>query len=175
MRASGEFTCLYRFSTRLLPTMLSPVAKNATRRLIRCCSAGFILERRSETSVEKSTSSTVQVFLIAVLNISKKTGYFIGRRVRLNPGSRIIFLLAGLAGFRILQRTGDGLGRFLPGDRYSGFGDLGRRTRSQIVRSLQTLLPGVHVHGGKLPDGGTLQEQIQRLTLIDIGSAAGRH
>src|SRR5262245_53113450 len=89
MRASGEFTCLYRFSTRLLPTMLSPVAKNATRRLMRCCSAGFMRERRSVTSVEKSTSSTVQVFLIAVLNISKNIGYFMGRRDRLNPGSRI--------------------------------------------------------------------------------------
>src|SRR5277367_830965 len=92
MRASGELTCLYRFRTRLFPTMLSPVAKKATSRLIKCCSDGFMRERRSVTSVEKSTSSTVHVFLIAVLNISKKTGYFIGRRVRLNPGSRIMMV-----------------------------------------------------------------------------------
>src|SRR5258708_1061609 len=70
--------------------MLSPVAKNATSRLIRCCSAGVIRERRSFTSVEKSISSTVQVFLMGMLNVSEKRGYLIGGRVRLNPGLRII-------------------------------------------------------------------------------------
>src|SRR3954468_24786673 len=53
-------------------------------------SAGESLALRSETSWEKSTSSTVQVFLIAALYISKNTGYFIGRSVRLKPGFRIM-------------------------------------------------------------------------------------
>src|SRR4051812_13929475 len=88
--------------------MLSPVAKNATRRLIRCCSAGCIFERKSVTSVEKSTSSTVHVFLMAVLNISKYTGYFIGRRVRLKPGVRIIGPSSGEKVFR-RNRAGGGL------------------------------------------------------------------
>src|SRR4051812_15560922 len=88
MRASGAFTCLYRLSTKLFATIESPVAKNATRRWTRCLSAGLIFERRSPTSVEKSTSSTVHVFLIADRYISKNAGYAIGRSVRHIPGSR---------------------------------------------------------------------------------------
>ena len=49
-------------------------------------SAGVILRRRSPTSVEKSTSSTVHVFLIAPRYISKNAGYAIGRSVRQKPG-----------------------------------------------------------------------------------------
>src|SRR5579885_2767048 len=105
MRASGELMCLYKFSTKLLPTMLSPVAKKATNLRMRCCSAGFMRVRRSVTSVEKSTSSTVHVFLIAVLNISKKTGYFIGRSVRLKPGFKII-TLSSLAYWHASQDSG---------------------------------------------------------------------
>ena len=70
MRASGELMCWYRFSTRLFDTMVSPVAKNATSRWIRWRSASDILTFRSVVSSEKSTSSTVQVFLIAFLYIS---------------------------------------------------------------------------------------------------------
>ena len=61
---------------------------------MRCFSAGSIF-RRSTKSSEKSISSTVHVFLIASLYISKNCGYFIGRRVRLNPGSRIFSGLEG--------------------------------------------------------------------------------
>ena len=46
------------------------VAKKATRRWIRWRSGSVILNRRSPMSVEKSTSSTVQVFLIAEWYIS---------------------------------------------------------------------------------------------------------
>src|SRR3569623_2004881 len=126
--------------------MLSPVAKNATSRLIRCCSAGFIFDRRSVTSVEKSTSSTVHVFLIAVLNISKKTGYCMGRSVRLKPGSRIIVLLARLAGFRFFERANHRLEGALFGQRHGGLRNLRGRTRPQIVSRFETLLPRVHVH-----------------------------
>src|ERR1700744_5947233 len=69
--------------------MESPVAKKATRRWMRCVSAGVSRERRSTRSVEKSTSSTVQVFLMPFLNISKKTGYCMGLRVSERPGSRM--------------------------------------------------------------------------------------
>ena len=55
---------------------------------MRCFSAGSIFLRSTKSS-EKSISSTVHVFLMASLYISKNCGYFIGRRVRLNPGSRI--------------------------------------------------------------------------------------
>jgi hypothetical protein len=66
--------CLYRFKTRLFATIESPVAKNATSRSTRCRSAALILLRRSATSVEKSTSSTVHVFLIAARYMSKNFG-----------------------------------------------------------------------------------------------------
>ncbi|MOA60667.1 hypothetical protein D3C78_1856000 [compost metagenome] len=65
MRASGAFKCWYRFSTRLLDTIESPVAKKATRRWIRWRSPGDILLCRSLMSIWKLISSTVQVFLIA--------------------------------------------------------------------------------------------------------------
>jgi hypothetical protein len=70
MRASGALMCWYRFSTRLFETMVSPVAKNATSRWIRWRSAGDIFDARSLVSVEKSTSSTVQVLRIALRYIS---------------------------------------------------------------------------------------------------------
>ncbi len=54
--------------------MESPVAKNATSRWTRWRSASVILTPRSRTSVEKSTSSTVQVFLMAARYISKNAG-----------------------------------------------------------------------------------------------------
>src|SRR5580692_5354873 len=69
--------------------MESPVAKKATRRWMRWISAGVRRERRSTRSVEKSTSSTVQVFLMPSLNMSKKTGYCMGLRVSERPGSRM--------------------------------------------------------------------------------------
>src|SRR5215469_12314593 len=143
--------------------MLSPVAKKATRRLIRCCSDGLMRERRSVTSVEKSTSSTVHVFLIAVLNISKKTGYFIGRSVRLTPGSRIMMvpLLARFAEFRIFQGTGNGLDRRFFGHGNSCFRDFRRRARTQVVGRFEPLFPCVHVHRRQLSDGRALEEQIQ--------------
>src|SRR5665213_2834136 len=56
---------------------------------MRWISAGVSRERRSTRSVEKSTSSTVHVFFIPSLNISKNTGYRIGRSVRDKPGSRM--------------------------------------------------------------------------------------
>src|SRR5579862_2330460 len=95
--------------------MVSPVAKKATKRLMRWHSAGVMRLARSFKSVAKSTSSTVHVFLMAALYISKNTGYFIGRSVRLKPGSRImkplLILLAGLAALRVFQGARDLLGR----------------------------------------------------------------
>ena len=70
MRASGALMCWYRFSTRLLDTMVSPVAKKAISRWIRWRSATDIFVSRSAVSSEKSTSSTVQVFLMALRYIS---------------------------------------------------------------------------------------------------------
>ena len=66
--------CWYRLSTRLFDTIESPVAKNATSRDTRCFSAGINLRSRSTRSSEKSISSTVQVFLMAFLYMSKNTG-----------------------------------------------------------------------------------------------------
>ncbi len=56
--------CLYRLSTTLLETIESPVAKNATSRPIMCRSPSLSFAR-SATSECRSTSSTVQVFLMA--------------------------------------------------------------------------------------------------------------
>jgi len=39
---SGALMCLYKLNTTLLATMESPVAKNATKRSIRCRSAAFM-------------------------------------------------------------------------------------------------------------------------------------
>ena len=68
--ASDEFVPLSSRLPRLFATIVSPVAKNATSRLMRCRSAPVMRVRRSEISVEKSTSSTVHVFLIALRYIS---------------------------------------------------------------------------------------------------------
>jgi hypothetical protein len=70
MRASGALRCWYRFSTRLLDTMESPVAKNATSRWIRWRSAGDIFVCRSVMSIWKLISSTVQVLRMALRYIS---------------------------------------------------------------------------------------------------------
>ena len=86
MRASGALMCLYRFSTRLLATIESPVAKNATQsRCTRCRSASVILLRKSPTSVEKSISSTVQVFFDGSPVHFIKRRYAMGRSVRHIP------------------------------------------------------------------------------------------
>src|SRR5688572_12732025 len=172
MRASGALMCLYRHNTRLLATMLSPVAKNATRRWIRWRSAGLIFERKSPTSVEKSTSSTVQVLRMALLYISKNRGYASGRRLRHRPGS------SSFAGLGVLERTAHRLGsgrRTLGGVRVGrsydgghrcpptlrprvasaivsswrlldgGLGDARGGSRAQVVRGLQSLLPRIEV------------------------------
>jgi hypothetical protein len=62
--------CRYRLSTRLLPTIESPVAKKATSRFTRWCCSGLSRSRRSARSVEKSISSTVQVLAMALRYIS---------------------------------------------------------------------------------------------------------
>ena len=82
--------CWYRFSTRLLATIESPVAKNATSRLMRCRSAGASLRLRSTMSSEKSISSTVHVLRMASRYMSKNCGYRIGRSVSSKPGSRML-------------------------------------------------------------------------------------
>src|SRR5438128_2179706 len=139
----------YRFNTRLLATIESPVAKKATSRSIRWRSAAVMRPRRSARSVEKSTSSTVQVFLIALRYISKNCGYAIGRSVRFSPGSSsmgvFLFsrrssvseegLLAGFAGAGVLQRAGHRIGG---GHRRGGAGRFDRR-RSRADRGLGDL------------------------------------
>src|SRR6201990_1598059 len=165
--------------------MVSPVAKNATSRLTRCRSAGVNLAR-SPRSECRSTSSTVQVFLIASRNRSKNSGYRMGRRVRSIPGSRsmkcstVDWSLAGIAGLRVLDRAGqrlvvadqrDGGGRgglwCLRGDGHRGLLDARGGPGAQVVRGLQPGLPGVEVHRGELADGRRAQEQDQRLRLVD--------
>src|SRR5215475_2446984 len=144
--------------------MESPVAKKATRRFTRCRSASVILWRKSLKSVEKSTSSTVQVFLIAALYMSKKTGYFIGRKVRFIPGSRIIFytpsrLLAGFTSLWTVEGTGNGTCCYGRGG--CGLGNFGGRTGTKVICRLQSLLPGIDVHGRQLADIRCLREQVQ--------------
>src|SRR3712207_5293535 len=75
---------------------------------MRCRSASVILLRRSTRSVEKSTSSTVHVFLIAFRYISKNTGCAIGRSVRFIPGSSsIVGILCSYEGWvRFIGRAG---------------------------------------------------------------------
>src|SRR5262249_61943758 len=88
--------------------MEAPVAKKATRRWMRCRSAGVTRARRSARSVEKSTSSTVHVFLIASLYISKNGGGGIGGGGRVVPG-------AGGSGDRCGGGGGGGFVSRLPG------------------------------------------------------------
>src|SRR5262249_28354287 len=108
---------------------------------------------RSAMSDEKSTSSTVQVFLMALLYISKNTGYFMGRRLRSKPLSKIIFyfsfsilpvvrhgedwLLTGFAAFRVFERTRQL--RFLIRPcrhRHRRLGNFCRRTRAEVIGCL---------------------------------------
>src|SRR5258706_11120067 len=116
---------------------------------------------KSVISVAKSTSSTVQVFLMAVLYMWKKTGYFIGRRVREKPGSNIMrfclsVLLTSFARSGIFQRANES--RFVHDGRDGGFGDARGRPRAQVISCLQSLFPRVHIHGGDFVDGRTLHE-----------------
>ncbi len=53
--------------------------------------------------------------------------------------------------------------------------DPGRRARAQVVRRLQPGLPGVEVHRGELPDRRAGDEQVERLALVDVRRARGRH
>src|SRR5690606_24759975 len=107
--------------------------------------------------------------------------------------------LAGLTGLRVLEGAGDGrligdasawqrdiglgrgcakqwfprsqLRRVRTAVRDGGLGDAGRRSRAQVVGGLQPLLPRVEVHARELADLRTLDEEVERLALIDEGPA----
>jgi hypothetical protein len=145
------------------------VAKKATRRLIRCCSAGVMRSCKSARSVEKSTSSTVHVFLMAAFVL------FVEDRVLHRPESQIkswienhqqlLFktcLLARVARFRVFERASDG---HRGGNRDCCLGDFCRRTGTQVVGCLEAFFPGIHVHGRKFSDIRALDEQVERLAL----------
>src|SRR5690606_13903356 len=100
------------------------------------------------------------------------------------PAARIEWRsLAGLAGLGILERARDDPLVFTrrgwrwgpaalsvwicAGRRFAGprrrrrLRDASRRSRTQVVRRLEPLLPRVEVHRGELPDVRTLDEQVE--------------
>ncbi len=56
-----------------------------------------------------------------------------------------------------------------------GLGDARGRARAQVIRRLQAFFPGVEVHRGELADARALDEEVERLALIEEGSAVGGH
>src|SRR5690606_27010650 len=49
------------------------------------------------------------------------------------------------------------------------------RPRTQVIRGVQPTLPGIQIHRAKLADGRRFDEQVARLTLVDVRAAVGSH
>ena len=112
--------CLYRFSTRLFTTIESPVAKKATKRLIRCFSAGVILCCRSAISFEINLFNGPCVFnRVAIHLIELRVSHGAKRQIESGIENHVEVtlscqkvvlreaakLLAVVAGFRVFEAT----------------------------------------------------------------------
>eukprot|EP00754_Rhynchopus_humris_P001505 Rhum_TRINITY_DN10876_c0_g1::Rhum_TRINITY_DN10876_c0_g1_i1::g.40448::m.40448 len=93
------------------------------------------------------------------------------RVFHLTPTGDALLLLLGGSGL-LAGRLGGRNGGLVDGELD---GVDGRAGAEVVLTGLQSLLPGVEVHGRELRLGGGAQEQVQRLRLVDVDGASGGH